>query len=100
MHRTLHASGTTVTFSWTSAGYDAVAFFRDGSRLSLIDEVNNRVSVWDTARWIVETSGLGSVDDLGEVLVGLLFDPKFKEAEAEQPGAIVGLVEQLGRMRQ
>lgn len=99
MHHTLHApSGTTVTFSWTPAGYDAVAFFSDGCRASLIDDVTDPRSLWTTARWIVETAaGLGGVDDLGEVLVALLDDAEVAEAVAGSE--ISQLVEQLRRMR-
>lgn len=99
MHHTLHApSGTTVIYSWTRVGYDAVAFLSDGSRASLVDDVNSPQSLWLTARWIVETSGLGSVDDLGAVLVVLLFGPELGGVETEQQDELVRLVESLGRL--
>jgi hypothetical protein len=99
-HYTLHApSGTTITFSWTTAGYDAVAFPRDGMRSSLVDEVATPRSLWATARWMVEAAGLGGVDDLGEVLVATLVGPERGETDVEHHDEIARLVGQLQRMR-
>lgn len=100
MHHTLHSpSGVTVTYSWTSAGYDAVAFC-DRTRAALIDEVTDPRSLWIAAKWIVETAGLGGgVDDLGETLVRMLLCPERSNVEAAEEDEIAALVERLVEIR-
>lgn len=95
-HFTLHGpSGVTVTCSHTPAGYDAVAFIEDGSRSHLVDDVSTPRSLWVAARWITEIAELGSVDDLGEVLMIIASGADSEEIESDGYEALSNLIESL-----
>lgn len=71
-HFTLHGrAGTTVTCSFTSAGFDAVAWSGQ-ERSSLIDECSDPHSLWQASCWMVGQLGCGTDDDVGDALALLL----------------------------
>lgn len=101
-HHTLHSpsTGTSVTYSWSpGGGYDAVAFFEDGTRCQSVDEISDSRSLFATARWIVEVSELGNVDDLGDALGRLYLNETLDEIGSGPFGEIAQLVERLKELR-
>lgn len=83
----------TVTCSFTSAGFDAVAWSGE-ARSSLIDEINDPHCLFQAACWIVGQLSYGTDDDVGDVM-GFLLAGGGPDTVGDAKVEVLGVIQKL-----